>query len=245
MKDNFKVGLKLTGKMIIAGILSFFVCISIQFLCINAFTEEAGYYAYGYEKGQSDEDIELLYTHLYSNGDDTQWDEYEQKEYTLIKKTFRSDLAGKGQIIFYSVSQAITLIMLISFVSGQVYKIGNQDSNKFKFGRINKDILKGFKIGLFANGLAIVCYIVLLIFKGNLLKEMPVSIYALLNCPFFPAINSIAGKGALAVSLTAGKMFGIGALLLAVPVITGIAYLLGFKGINPYERFVYKKQNKG
>ena len=231
--------------MIIVGLISFFVCISIQFLCINAFTEQAGYYAYGYQKGQSDEDIKLLYTHLYADGEDAKWGEYEQQKYTLVKKTFRSELEGKGQIIFYFVTQAITLIMLIGFMSGPMYKLGSRDSNKFKFGRIKKDIFKGFKIGLFANSLAILCYIALLVFKGNLLKEMPVSIYAFLNCPFFPAIGGIAGKSALAGNLTAGAMLGLAALLFVVPAITTVAYLFGIKGVNPYEKIVYKKENKG
>lgn len=238
--DNLKIGIRLFTRLIIVGVLSFFVCFSIQFLCLTAFTQEVGYNVYGYAADQTADDMQLLYTHYFEDGDDSeQIQQYEDAGYTLSIKRFRSELQGKGKVIFSVATQCITLIILIGFIGNEIYKIGSKDSNKVKFGHRDKDNMRGFKIGAIANIGYFIVFLCLFV-----LKDFPLSRYALINAQFFSIIKLITGNAALAGELRIAQYIGFFGLLLVVPVITEIAYLLGYKGINLYERAVYKKETE-
>ena len=119
----FKSGAKLSGGIIMAAILGFFLCVSINVICTALFTDYIGYNAYVYTE-DSDKAI-AEYQYLYTdtdgdgkdNGTDTKKAEYEEQGYTVTTYKVRSTLEGAGKLVFLSITQVLNLVLLIAFAS--------------------------------------------------------------------------------------------------------------------------------
>ena len=240
MKKCFKVGSKILLKLLVVVVLDFFLCISISVLCIGGFTETIGYDAYGYinEGDQS----EYLYTYHNADGEDTKKAEYEAKGYTVVTNSIRSELSGKGQAIYLTVTQIFCLLILIVFVYSPVYELGFKESNLVRFKHAEQDLLRGLKIGVIADGFFILTYIGLVISKF-LSPEMPTSIYKLLNSYAYSIIEVISGNAKVG-ELSVGKLVLLGLPLIIVPAVATAGYILGYKGISLSEKLIYKKNKE-
>ncbi len=243
----FNNGLKLTGSIIMAAVLSFFLCISMNIICSAIFTSEIGYDAFVYETNQSTEPIEK-YEYLYTDNDgdgkdegtDTKKAEYEDKKYIVVTSPKRTELVGSGKVVFWVTTQLLSLIMVIAFASNSTYKQGFKDNNLVKIGQTKKDMIKGFKIGLVAN----IPFILLFVFAIVKASSMRKVLYAFLNSHFYAIIMAITGESEVLSQIGAVKFVLLGLLLAVVPLISGIAYILGYKEINLADKIMYKKEVK-
>lgn len=242
----FKTGAKLSGSIIVAAVLALFLCVSINVICTGLFTEYIGYNAYVYTE-DGDEPIDE-YQYLYTdsdgdgkdNGTDTKKAEYEEQGYTVTTYKVRSTLKGVGKSVFLSVTQALNLILVISFASSSVYKQGFKDANLVKTGHIKSDTLKGFKIGAIANIPFFVLLAIMAVFTVTIPNFRTVW-YAFLNSHFYPIILWISG-GADVISKLGILQFALLVMVqFIVPIISGIAYILGLKEVNFSDKLVYKK----
>ncbi len=240
-----KNGLKTMSSVIIASIISFFLCISMLNICTGIFTTEIGYDAFVYENETSEKSI-AKYTYLYTdeNGDgedegiDIKKEEYEDKGYVVVTSKKRSNLSGGGKMVFWGTTQILSAIMVIAFASSSAYKQGFKDSNLVRIGHIKKDKLKGFKIGLIANIPFFIVFAIAVI-KASVFRK---TLYAFLNANFYAIIMAITGADGNLSQIGVGKFFLLGLLLIIVPVISGVGYILGIKEINLREKIVYKKR---
>lgn len=244
-----KKGLKLSGSLIVAAIISVFLCISINVITSAIFTYEIGYKAYVYETSESTEPI-AEYEYLYNDtdgdgkddGTDIKKNEYEEKDYvvTLVKQ--RSTLSGSGKAVFLIVTQLLSMMMVIAFASNDPYKQGFKDSNLVKIGHEKRDVLKGLKIGLIGNIPFFAITILMIVLSAGTAPAFRTVWYAFLNGHFYSFIIGIT-QGVLTVGeIAAGQYVALVLLQFIVPIISCIAYILGLKEINISEKLVYKKE---
>ena len=242
-----KLGFKTMSSIIIAAIISFFLCISVLNICSAMFTSEIGYDAFVYENETAENTI-AKYTYYYTdkNGDgvdegkDTQKQEYEDKGYVVVTAKIRTELKGSGKAIFYGATQILSAIMVVAFASSGAYKQGFKDSNLVKIGHAKKDNLKGFKIGLIANIPFFILFVVAIV-KASVFRA---TLYAFLNSHYYAFVMTIIGGKANLADVGAVQYVLLGLLQLIVPIISGFAYILGLKEINLGEKIVYKKEVK-
>lgn len=247
----FKHGMKMTGSMIMAAVISFFLCISMNIICSAVFTHEIGYTAHVYETKESTEPIaEYEYFYTDNDGDgnddgaDVQKKEYEDMGYVVSTTKQRSSLSGGGKAVFYITTQLLSFMMVIAFASSSVYKQGFKDSNLVRIGHVKKDMLKGFKIGIIGNIPFFALFIVAVVVALGAAPKFPTVWYAFLNSHFYAAIMSVAGGKAVLSQLNVLHFVVFALLQFIVPVISGIAYVLGIKEINLVEKIMYKKEVK-
>ncbi len=243
----FKSGAKLSGSIIAAAVLSLFLCISINVICVAAFTDYIGYNAYVYTE-DSDEPIDE-YQYLYDdtdgdgkdNGTDTKKAEYEEQGYIVTTYKVRSVLEGTGRTVFLSITQVLNMIIIISFASSSVYKQGFKDANLVRTGHQKGDNLKGFKTGLIAN-IPFFALFALFVALSVAVPNFRTVWYAFLNSHYYPFILWISGSADVVSKLNILQFALLFAIQLIVPVVSGVAYILGFKEINFTDKLVYKKE---
>ena len=249
----FKSGAKLYGSLVVAVLISFFLCLSINAVCQVAFTKTVGYTAYVYTEDSDDpvESWEYTFTDPDGDGKDNGTDEkkaaYEtQEKYEVKTYAKQSNLEGMGMAVYVVISQTLCGILLISFAGSSTYKQGFKDSNLVRIGHIKLDKLKGFKIGLVAVIPFLVLYALFVACGLGLAPTLRVTLYGYLNSFVSPIIYLISGSSNdIAVSdLNALQYVLIFLVQFIVPVICGVAYMIGFKEINLTEKIVYKKGEK-
>ncbi len=245
----FKSGAKLWGSMVVAVLISFFLCASINAVCQAVFTETIGYTAHVYTE-ESDELVdswEYKYYDPDGDGNDNGTDEkklkYEEENYIVQITSKQSTLEGSGMATFLIISQILCGILVVSFASSNVYKQGFKDSNLVRIGHVKLDKLRGFKIGLVANIPFFVMFGLLVACGLGLSPNLRVTLYGYLNGYFYPIIHLIAGCSTKTVvsELNVLQYILLFLVQFIVPIISGIAYILGFKEINLSEKIVYKK----
>ncbi len=245
----FKNGIKLSGSLIMAAIISVFLCFSINVICSALFTTEIGYNAYVYETETSTEPM-AQYEYLYTDGNgdgkddstDIKMEEYEDQGYIVETQKLRSTLTGMGKTVFLTLTQIFSMIMVVAFASSASYKQGFKDCNLVKIGHTKKDMLKGFKIGLIGNIPFFLLTAFMIAMAFGLAPEFRTVWYAFLCGHFYSLIiwitNGVQTLGQLGVA----QLVLLILIQFIAPVISGVAYILGFKEINLTEKLVYKKE---
>ena len=122
--SNFKIGAKLSGSLIIAVIISFFICMSINSICQILFTKNEGYTAYVYTEESDDPVDKWEYTFTDPDGDgvDNGIDEKkayydELEEYEVKTYNRQTNLSGSGMAVYLVTAQILCGILVISFAS--------------------------------------------------------------------------------------------------------------------------------
>ncbi len=244
----FKNGCKLAASLIMASVISVFLCFSINVICSALFTYETGYKAYVYETETSSSAIaEYEYTYTDENGDgkdegtDTKMQEYKDAGYIVTTVKQRSTLTGTGKAIFLILTQAFSMIMVVAFASNTSYKQGFKDNNLVKIGHTSSDILKGLKIGLIGNIPFFLLTIFVIVMASGLAPAFRTVWYAFLSGHFYSLIIWITSGAETIAQITALQYVGLVLIQFIAPVISCVAYILGFKEINLAEKLVYKK----
>lgn len=142
MKQIFKEGARLFGRLIIVFFMSVFICVSISGICTAIFTEEIGYEVYGLRKNE--EKPVLLYTHYSKDGEDAAMKEYEGQGYSLRKVEIRSDLGKTGKAVQMTLTQTLALLALIAAIcSADGSRKGNIRTTKKTLGMPVENICCG------------------------------------------------------------------------------------------------------
>lgn len=239
MKEIFKSGTRLFGKLIVVNIMCFFLVISMSVLGTAVFTENIGYIAYGTLEG-SEESVKL-YEHYTADGEDTKRAEYEAQGYTITESSVRSQISETGNKIFLTVTQVFCLLLLISFIYPTFWQMGTKDSNLVHFKHKKEDRLKGFKAGFIAIVPSVLLLLFLTVTKSGISGNFPVALYKFMNSSVYSFVNAAAGNATAFGQLSVLSIFVFLLLMLIVPIVAGAAYLLGYKNISLGEKFVYKK----
>ena len=142
--------------------------------------------------------------------------------------------------MFLSVTQVLCFILVVAFASNSVYKQGFKDANLVRTGHIKQDNLKGFKIGAIANIPYFVMFLFLIAFTLTV-PNFRVVWYAFLNGCFYPIILVIADQADVVSKLSILQLVLLFLLQIIVPVVSGVAYMLGFKEVNLTDKLLYKK----
>ena len=239
MKEIFKSGVGLFGKLIVVNIMCFFLVVSISVLCSAAFTENTGYIAYGTKEG-SEEAVEL-YTYNYSDGEDTKRAEYEAQGYTITESTVKSPLSKTGNTVFLTVTQTFCICLLVAFVYPNFWNMGTKDSNLVHFKHKKEDKFKGFKAGSIAVVPSVLLLLFLAVTKSGFSAKFPVVIYKFLNSSVYSFIQLASGNASTFGELGIGAIIVYFLLIAIVPLTAFAGYMLGYKNISLSEKFIYKK----
>ncbi len=239
MKEIMKNGLSLFLKTLVILIMSFILTISINVLAIAGFTENIGYNAY-----VSDENGDKIaeYTHYSADGDDTELAEYEEKGYTVQKNSIRSELKGKGYVISQVVTQFLSLVILCVFVYNSLFVIGNKDFNAVKFKRQKSDILKGLKIGLVSVIPYFAVYLVCVVCAIGVKPDLPISLFNLCNFYIYQILVAIVNGSKYVGDLAVWQFILILLSLTVIPLISCGSYILGYKDVFWFDKFIFKKK---
>ncbi len=238
IKDSFK----LYGRIIIVGLLCFFVVISIFTLATSAWAESVGYTAYGAKEG--DEETTVLYTHYLTDGEDTKMAEYEEQGYAVQKMEIKELSRGKNTASSL-IAQFFALGILASFVYPTMWDKGNKALNLVRIGRQNEDKLYGLKVGAFAMLPPVIMFLCLIF-----MSDTKAILYYFVNVAFFPVIKLILeGKSGNAAAVLSGdlnalQLIGIFATVFVTPLVAHLGYTLGYKDIAVAEKLIYKKASK-
>lgn len=240
MKENFKLALKLYGKMILSTVMAFFIVLSISVVATEFMTEDTGYKAYGV-KGESEE-REFLYEYSKSQGKDTERAKYEEQGYTIIEQnTFV--ITKTGNAVFLTTVQIFSLMILISFLYSFIWNVGIKDNNLVKFGHKSEDKLRGVKIGLIASIPYCVFVLVLFVLRFITSTNVSIALIEFINAHFYSFTRLLLGQQAF-LDVSFIRMLGLLLLGCIVPIITGVSYLIGYKDISLSEKLLYKKRKK-
>ncbi len=242
MKEIFKMGLGLYGKLIVINIMCFFLAISMSVLATAVFTEDIGYTALIYNA--ETEELVTQYDYYYADGDDTKLAEYETDEYIVNKSTKKSELTKGENTAFYFITQLFCMIMLIMFIYPNLWDRGTRDNNLVSFGHAAEDKLKGLKVGLIAIIPAVIFFIFLFVTKSNLMAKLPVGILRLIFSSTYSLNYLICGNTMTVGELSYIQLIFMMLLNLLVPAIAFASYILGYKNISIGEKLVYKKNKK-
>ena len=239
MNEVFKYGLKQFGKTVIVTIMSFFLILSMNAIGTAIFTDKIGYIAYGTleEGGESTE----LYRYYFKDGDDLKKAQYEEQGYTISAVSILSELTKAQRIGLSSVTQAICLMLLICFIYPVLWQFGTKDSNMVMYKHKTEDKLKGLKIGFISVIPSVLLLTAFVITKNGFSADISLMIYKFINSTFYgfidigiKSVNTIGQLNVLHILL-------LYALNLIIPVVSFVAYYLGYKNFSIGEKLVYKK----
>ena len=246
-----KLGFKQMGSLIVAAVIGVFLTFSMNVIFSAIFTEEIGYTAYVYEDKNATEAMtqyEYRYTDNDGDGKDDSVDEirkeYEAKGNVVVVQMQRSTLEGKGKVVFLTVTQIFSAIMVFAFAGDRVYKQGLKDANLARIGSIKYDRLKGLKVGLIGNIPFFLLAILMVVLRFGMAPGFITVWYAFLNGHFYPIIISIVRGARTVAELSTMQYVLIFAVQLIVPAISCVAYILGLKEINLGEKILLKKREK-
>lgn len=146
---------------------------------------------------------------------------------------------------FYLFSQLFSLLITFIIIWQSVYYVGFRDSNMVRTGHMTEDKYKGFKVGAIAQSPWLILLIV------SLASNMRFTIYRIINSVYWTFLTALCGafdsKKAVDLNMLDTGILGIGGsvlLLFIVPAISGVVYILGYKGIDLFSKFVYKKRKE-
>lgn len=160
------------------------------------------------------------------------------------QQAIRSEVP-KGAALFLDIlSEVLMLCLLAALPYSIVWAQGDRDKNKVQFGHMQEDKLRGLKIGLMAGIPSYIGYILLLLSKLNVLLPGYFYAYRLLNMPFLPILNRLAGTDITSTAqISWPAILAMLMVVVFVPLVCTIGYALGYKQISLSERFIYVNPN--
>ena len=149
-------------------------------------------------------------------------------------------LLSKVATLGFILSFVCCMMIFIAIPYSYIWEIASTDKNKVNYGHESEDMLKGFKIGLIASVPAFLTAVLLLVCTAIAKGEFAHYVFILYNAQFLPLFLKV-----LPLSMKISEInFGVSLLCslatFVLPVITGIAYVLGYKRISLIDKFIYK-----
>lgn len=131
-------------------------------------------------------------------------------------------------------------------VYGKQWDYGDKDSNAALFGHIEGDRWRGLKMGLLAAIPSFAAWLVLVADKLFSFWPYTAAVYRVCQLPLYPVLVWSMGSNIMATTATIswGGILCAGLPVLFVPVVATIAYVLGFRHIQVWERIVFSRKKK-
>ena len=197
----------------------------------------------GYDAFVVDENDEIVaeYTHLFADGEDNKKAQYEAEGYKVSTLDKATEFGGSAELAAYIISQIIGLVFFVFVVPKNIYSEGTADANKVSRGRAEKDLFRGLKIAIPTAVFNLLSFIYLIIGKAFGIKGA-FTIYNFANYHLYPYQRLIFGDAVNAETLGWGCVALAFLPTVLVLLVCTITYILGYKGINVYEKAVYQKR---
>ncbi len=167
----------------------------------------------------------------------------------LVGGIFMASIGSAVDHVAYQVfMQIISMIIFIAMIYSAMWHDGDRDRNLVDFHHIEKDMLKGLKVGLIAMIPAMLTSILLVLSAAGVVKPIPdlglnvaELIYRIINFYAIHIINAIIPPES---APTWGGIVLVSLIPLIIPLANGIAYVLGYNRIALISRLVYKGKDK-
>lgn len=255
-KTTLQAALSVYGKTILCAVMSIFVYISVTAI-FSGMAPVVGERVYPLDKDGNyvlDENGDPVYEEIYyedeeattptqSEGSASQAGNAETATGTTERKemvvSIRGVLSTGMKWTMNILIQLLTGTLLVLLVYAELWSAGDKDANLVAFGHREHDAFRGLKIGALATlpaAVAYVAYVVVCVALPDK-AEAYTSLYCWLNAPFMPIVNAVN-----TVESAALEKVLMALPLLAVPAISCIAYVLGYRQISLAEKFMYKKK---
>lgn len=143
------------------------------------------------------------------------------------------------------VAQLLMAILFIAFPYSNMWYAGDHDRNSVQFGHRADDPWRGVRIGLLADIPALLAWVGLIVCKVTDLYPLYIVRYRWVNVCFWPYFNQfIPGDVMNTADVSWGGTAAMLPILLALPLITGIGYILGYREVSLRDRLVYTATGK-
>lgn len=161
------------------------------------------------------------------------------------KENIRTAVDPAMKAITDWVAQILMAILFLAFPYSTLWYMGDHDRNQVQFGHLRENRLRGAAVGALASIPALVMWVLLLVSKVGGIFPAFVKWYRWFNICFLPYFDSIVPT---TVTNPADMPWsGVAAMLpilLALPVVTGVGYWLGYKEFSVRDRLVYSATGK-
>ena len=142
---------------------------------------------------------------------------------------------GKGaHILFAIICFALTACLMADYA----LKLGYSATKGISAGTLDECRSFGLLIGIAAVLPTYICFALLLLSANGVIGNFYPA-FKVINSMFAPAVNIFAST-ADARGLSAGQLIGIGVIPLYIPIVTWIAFKLGYDDTDLAKKFVYK-----
>ena len=155
-------------------------------------------------------------------------------------------VSNASSLLMNSIALVLEGALFYLIVYSKLWELGDRNSNAVRFGHMNPDRLRGFKIGLLASIPSFLSFVALLADKLFHFWDSMAAIYRICQLALYPIV--VWSMGSTVTVTTADVSWGgilcAGLPVLFVPVVAGIAYLLGYHNIQVWEKLVFVKKRK-
>ena len=161
--------------------------------------------------------------------------------FCVVVLSFMYPLITQG--VWPIIIQVLDFIMYTPIVYSAAWGIGCREKNYVHFGHMKADLWRGTKIGFIAIAPYSLCLFLMILSKAGIIPNIFAIIrfiYAPFATFFYLFIPNLTTSSIDEISYLG--IFLASLLQLYVPLVTGIAYRLGYKGISLYQKLIY--QNK-
>lgn len=143
------------------------------------------------------------------------------------------------------VIQIISVLLFIGICYSPSWYCGDHDKNAVQFGRMERDPLKGLKIGLiamipFALTWLLPVFCKLGVLPGSETFDMGMAVYRIINVHMLYLINLLLPPEMRAAALPWSGILGVFSFYLLIPLTTFVAYYFGYRQISLSERLIFK-----
>lgn len=164
--------------------------------------------------------------------------------FCVIVLVFMSFLINEGTwgAVLYQITN---LVLYTPIVYMAAWRCGSREQNYVHFGHMQEDLQRGTKIGLIAIAPYSVCLVVMFLSRAGILPDL-LWLVRIIYAPFVVFFNLLvpnvtaSGTGISIEEISYLNIFFASLLQLYVPLVTGVAYRLGYKGISLYQKLIYQ-----
>ena len=164
----------------------------------------------------------------------------------LIFMSFLINEGTWGAVLY----QFTNLALYTPIIYMAAWRIGAREQNYVHFGHMEEDLWRGTKIGLMAIAPYAVCLILMVLSRAGILPNL-FWLVRFIYAPYVVLFNLLVpnvtagGLGVSVEDISYAGIFVASLLQLYVPLVTGLAYRLGYKGVSLYQKLVYQNVKSG
>lgn len=232
--DTVKLGFNLVLRYLAGILMSFVIFLSLGAIFTLPLTEAIGYDAYISDSttGHS----KKVYTHYFTDGEDTKKAEYESLGLTVYTVELRSELSGTGTALMLAAAQSMSIVLFISLVPNRLYRLGAKDAESRKGHSIARWLIPT----LFPGTISLIGYILLVLNKLQLIGNHGLSLYRYANYHLYGFLRIIIGTGNDGSQISWISVFLAILPTVLTVIVCGILYEFGYHNIHP---LIFLKNN--